>query len=185
MANLYTDDTVRSPISAVPRYPPVDRAKFKLCDDCFIKILYQRVTSPYLADSDYSDYLVDQLQDIGDVCNTSIPDITVRALQIYPAAPPLSSIAFTATSTLAAPASTGCGGQTISASNKRSPQIHERSAEKRDVDPTSTCDSLSNKYGLTTGDLQAISNSTDCTISNTFCFPAPCKLMQVPNGATW
>ncbi|MCJ1269693.1 hypothetical protein MMC22_009585 [Lobaria immixta] len=164
IANLYTDDT--------------------LCDDCFIKILYQRVTSPYLADSDHSDYLVDQLQDIGDVCNTSIPDITVRALQTYPAAPPISSIAFTTTSTLAAPTSTGCEGQTISNSNKRSLQIHGRIMGERDVDATSTCDLLSNKYGLTTGDLQGISGSTDCTISNALCFPASCKLMQVPNGAT-
>lgn len=148
-------------------------------------MLYQRVTSPYLADADYSDYLVDQLQDIGDVCSTSIPNITVRALQTYPVAPPISSIAFINTSTSAAPTSIGCAGQTISSSKKRSPPIHKRDVEESTADAASMCDMLSNKYGLTTGDLQGISGTTDCTISYALCFPAPCKLMQVPSGATW
>lgn len=165
--------------------PLVDKAIFQLCDDCFIKILYQRVTSPYLADSDYSDYLVDQLQDIGDVCSTSLPDIILREPQTYPAATPISSIAFTTTSTSAASTSTECGGQTISSLKKRSPQIHGRAVEERDAGAASTCDMLSNKYGLTTGDLQGISGSTDCTITNALCFPAPCELIQVPSGATW
>lgn len=145
MANLYTDDL--------------------LCDDCFIQMLYQRVTSPFLIDSDYADYLVDQLQDIGDVCNTSIPAITVRAPQTFPPAPPLTSIAFTTTSTSPLPTSTVCAGQTINQSE-------------------STCDALSQTYGLTTGDLQAISGSDTCTILTALCFPAACKLMQVPSGAT-
>ena len=35
-----------------------------LCSDCFVQMMYYRVTSDYLPDSDYSDYLVDQFQDI-------------------------------------------------------------------------------------------------------------------------
>ena len=146
--------------------PRIDQAIFQLCDDCFIQMLYQRVTSPFLIDSDYADYLVDQLQDIGDVCNTSIPAITVRAPQTFPPAPPLTSIAFTTTSTSPLPTSTVCAGQTINQSG-------------------STCDALSQTYGLTTGDLQAISGSDTCTVSTALCFPAACKLMQVPSGATW
>jgi hypothetical protein len=46
-------------------------------------MLYSRVISNYLPDADYSEYLVDQLQDIADVRSTPIPDITLRALPTY------------------------------------------------------------------------------------------------------
>ncbi|KAK1972915.1 hypothetical protein LY78DRAFT_154628 [Colletotrichum sublineola] len=37
--------------------------------DCFINQLYTRLTSIFLPDTDHSDYLVDQIFDIQDVCN--------------------------------------------------------------------------------------------------------------------
>ncbi|KAI1080828.1 hypothetical protein F5B20DRAFT_570266 [Whalleya microplaca] len=131
MANLYSDDF--------------------LCNDCFVQMLYQRVTSPFLIDFDHSDYLVDQLQDIVDICNTSIPDITLRAPQTYPAAPLVTSIAFSTTTTI--PSGSGC-------------------------------DEISETFGLTTGDLQGITDSLTCTISQPLCFPAPCQLLRVSNGST-
>lgn len=139
----------------------------KLCDNCFISMLYAKVTSPYLGDSDQSDFLVAQLQDIGDVCNVTIPDITVRALPSYISAPSLTSIDFaaTATSTISSPAaSTTCDGQIISSG--------------------SGCTALSAKYGLTTGDLQKLSGSDTCVISASTCFPAACTLQTVPEGST-
>lgn len=45
------------------------------------------MSSPYLPDSDYSDYLVDQYQDILDICKTSMPELVVRALPYYEDAP--------------------------------------------------------------------------------------------------
>ncbi|KAH7321501.1 hypothetical protein BKA65DRAFT_568274 [Rhexocercosporidium sp. MPI-PUGE-AT-0058] len=147
MANLYTDDV--------------------LCDNCFIQMLYARVTSPFLADSDQSDFLVSQLQDIGDVCNVTIPDITVRALPSYVQAPPVTSINFeaTTTSTTSAPATTTtCAGQLIASG--------------------SGCATLSTKYGVTTGDLQKLSGSDTCAITISTCFLAACTLQTVPTGAT-
>ncbi|KAH0366144.1 hypothetical protein KCU65_g5538, partial [Aureobasidium melanogenum] len=147
LANLYTDDV--------------------LCDNCFIQMLYARVTSPYLADSDQSDFLVSQLQDIGDVCNVTIPDITIRALPNYADSPKLTSINFesTATSTVSsAAATTTCDGQVIASG--------------------SGCAALSAKYGLTTGDLQKLTGSDTCVISASTCFPAACTLGTVPTGAT-
>ncbi|PQE27499.1 hypothetical protein CJF31_00009116 [Rutstroemia sp. NJR-2017a BVV2] len=146
MANLYTDDVV--------------------CDNCFIQMLYARVTSPYLADSDHSDFLVDQLLDIDDVCNVTIPDITVRGLPSYAGAPPPTSvnIGTTSAATTSAPTSTTCAGQLVG--------------------PTSGCQALSTKYGVTTGDLQTSSGSDTCAISGSLCFPKACSLQAVPSGAS-
>ena len=45
------------------------------------------MSSPFLPDSDYSDYLVDQYQDILDICKISMPELVVRALPYYEDAP--------------------------------------------------------------------------------------------------
>ncbi len=61
-------------------------------------MFHQRMSSPYLPDSEYSDYLVAQYQDILDVCKASMPELVVRALPYYEDAPgmydgmPLSSL---------------------------------------------------------------------------------------------
>lgn len=79
-------------------------------------MLYLRVTSLYLADSDHSEYLVSQLQDLVDVCSTSIPNITVPVQPTYNAAPPPTSVHFRNTTTTSAPVTpTTCNGQAISA----------------------------------------------------------------------
>lgn len=150
------------------REDQTNRAIEQLCDNCFVQMLYARVTSPYLDDSDQSDFLVSQLQDIGDVCNVTIPDITVRALPGYVDAPKPTSIDFasTATSTVSsAAATTTCDGQVIASG--------------------SGCAALSTKYGLTTGDLQKLTGSDTCVISESTCFPAACTLGTVPADATW
>jgi hypothetical protein len=137
----------------------------QLCDDCFVQMLYTKVTSEFLADTDHADYLVDQLQDIADVCNTSIPAITTRATITWDSAPAPTPTAITTTPP---PASTTCvagQGQTLSSGTG--------------------CDALSQKYGIATGDLEAISGSDACSISKTSCYPSPCSLQQVAAGATW
>lgn len=50
-------------------------------------MFHQRMSSPYLPDSDYSDYLVAQYQDILDVCSAPMPELVVRALPYYEDAP--------------------------------------------------------------------------------------------------
>lgn len=129
-------------------------------------MLYNRVISPFLPDTDYSDYLVDQLQDIADVCSTSIPNITTRAVITWDSASaPTWGLPTSTTTTVAPPASTTCAGQTLGSATG--------------------CDALALKYGLTTGDLQAISGSDVCAISSPLCFPASCTLRKTGAGDTW
>ena len=59
----------------------------QLCSDCFVQMLHQRLSSPYLPDTDHSDYLVGELQDIQDVCTTSLPPLTTRAAPSYSPVP--------------------------------------------------------------------------------------------------
>ena len=137
----------------------------QLCDDCFVQMLYTKVTSEFFADTDHADYLVGQLQDIADVCNTSIPAITTRASTSWDLAPAPTP---TSTTTTTPPAATSCAagqGQTLSSGTG--------------------CDTLSQKYGITTGDLEAISGSDTCSISTTSCFPLGCSLQRIASGATW
>ncbi|KAK3333069.1 hypothetical protein B0T19DRAFT_458160 [Cercophora scortea] len=151
MANLYSDEL--SPV-------------LKLCDDCFIKVLYNRVSSPFLADSDNVEYLVNQLQDIADVCSTSLAPITTRAVIKWEGLPTTVATT-TATATASASATpTTCAGQIIS------------------TNAGLGCDALSTQYGLATGNLKVVSGSDTCVISSAKCFPARCSLGLVPSGAT-
>ena len=45
------------------------------------------MSSPYLPDADYSDYLVAQYQDILDVCKATMPELVIRDLPFYGDAP--------------------------------------------------------------------------------------------------
>ncbi|KAI2635310.1 hypothetical protein GGS21DRAFT_489973 [Xylaria nigripes] len=172
MANLYEDEI--------------------LCNNCFINQLYARVTSQFLPDSDYSDYLVDQLFDIQDICNVTLPDYTVRLLDWYDTAPPLTlsnpSSNTTQTST-APPTMTTCVGQQVgqgdSSSNVKSKRSWLDIFRKVKVRQSSaTCDSLSQKYGVGTGALQWFSDSDTCDISGGACLPKACNLRQVEEGET-
>lgn len=125
--------------------------------------MYSRVTSTLLSDEDYSDYLVDQLQDVADICSTKLRDFTVRAVATYDPAPPVSLTPTTTTGSI--PAATTCAGQTVSSG--------------------SGCDALSTKYGVATGDLQATTNSSTCQVSATVCLPAACILQRLTGSQTW
>lgn len=149
-------------------FSEADGARMKLCNSCFIWMLYNRVTSSFLTEADYSDYLVDQLQDIEDICTTKLPDFTIRAVPEYDTAPPLTSAnvgdSSTATTTTP-PAATTCLGQTVSSG--------------------SGCDSLSTQYGVATGELKAKTGSDTCVVGASACLRAACKLQQVTSGQTW
>lgn len=53
-------------------------------------MMYQRLTSPYLPDHDYSDYLVGQYQDVLDVCKytSNMLDLVIRVPPDYTTAVP-------------------------------------------------------------------------------------------------
>ncbi|KFY96630.1 hypothetical protein V500_02364 [Pseudogymnoascus sp. VKM F-4518 (FW-2643)] len=138
-----------------------------LCSPCFLTVMWHRINSIFLPDTDYSDYLIEQYQDIQDVCQISMPETVVRALPAYAAAPNATYLppgTDPANNSSAPSASSGnCTGQTLSPSS-------------------SDCDSLSQQYRVTTGDLQAATNSDDCTISDTICVPSACTLKQINIG---
>lgn len=129
--------------------------------------MYQRVSSPYLPDTDYSDYLINEYLDVLDVCNATdhMPELIVRALPEYDTANP-APLNFTNVPT----ADTSCtGGQYIVASS---------------LDANANCESISQAFGVATGAVQEATNSTDCKPTANFCLPASCTLHQVASGDT-
>lgn len=86
-----------------------------LCSDCFVKLFSLRLSSDYLPDSDHSDYLVAQFQDIQDVCSTSVGAISTRAFGGFaPAFPTVTSNVTSTTDTATLTAATTTAATTTS-----------------------------------------------------------------------
>ena len=127
--------------------------------------MHQRLTSPYLPDHDYSDYLIGQYQDILDVCNYTnrMPDLVIRVPPNYTTAVP-PTLEFNVT------ADTNCTGQKI---------------VKSTLDPNANCNSIAQAFKVATGDVQAATGDDNCAISTTsICLPAPCTLHQIATNDT-
>lgn len=167
-----------------------------------MSVLWWRINSPFLPDADESDDLISQFQDITDVCNVTLPPTLIRALPSYPAAPsptylpPGTDPNANANETNNA----GCGGQIISMSNSKRDEV-QHAAQHVDLvelgdDYTSharvrrasagSCDSFSQTYGVSTGDLQAITGNDDCSSSSSsICAPLKCDVVQIGQNQTW
>lgn len=78
-----------------------------LCSDCFIKLFSLRLSSDYLPDHDYSDYLVGQFQDIQDVCSTDAGAISTRFWAGYVDVTTITSNATATTTPIASTTSVG------------------------------------------------------------------------------
>ena len=132
--------------------------------------MWYRVNSVFLPDTDASDWLIEQYQDIQDVCQVIMPETVIRAPLNYAPAPNITYLppgtdpAENSTES-GSGGSTNCTGQTIS--------------------PGSGCNDLSQQYGVTTGDLQAATGTDDCSFSGTVCVPSACTLEQVAGDASW
>ncbi|KAL8699133.1 MAG: hypothetical protein Q9201_006182 [Fulgogasparrea decipioides] len=128
-------------------------------------MMYQRLTSPYLPEHDYSDYLIGQYQDILDVCNytNKMPELVIRVPPDYTTAVP-PTLEFNVT------ADTTCTGQTI---------------VKSTLDPNANCNTIAQAFNVATGDVQAATGDDNCAISTTsICLPAPCTLHQIGTDET-
>jgi hypothetical protein len=130
--------------------------------------MWYRVNSAFLPDTDDSDWLIEQYQDIQDVCQISMPESVIRALPGYAPAPNATYL-FPGTDP-AEPSSipssdNTCTGETIPAG--------------------SGCDDLSHKYGVSTGDLRAAAGTDDCSFSGTICVASVCTLSQVAGDNSW
>ena len=55
-------------------------------------MMYARVTSEFLPDTDHSDYLVGEFQDIQSVCQTSVGPVATRVVPLYPYASELQQL---------------------------------------------------------------------------------------------
>ena len=158
-----------------------------LCSDCFIKMFYLRVASPYLADLDYSDYLVSQYFDIVDVCEIEMPDLLVRVLPSYDYAPG----AYSGVSDTSDNGTNSDGSSNITVVCGQTLGLNELSSlTVPDVNANGTiyCDAISHSYNVTTGDLQLAFNDYYCLPTLNFtsvCVPAGCILIQIPSNATW
>lgn len=125
--------------------------------------MYQRLTSQYLPNHDYSDYLISQYQDILDICDYSMnmPELIITAPTVYSDAVPPSLNITTVQ---------GCTGQYI---------------VKSSLDPNANCATIAQAFNVATGAVQAATGSTDCkSTQDAFCLPPACSLGQVPTGAT-
>jgi hypothetical protein len=132
-----------------------------------LTILWHRVNSAFLPDTEHSDYLLEQFQDIQDVCQLIMPETVVRAIPNYAAAPNITYLP----------------PGTDPANNSSAPSASPSNCTGQLLSPASSgCDSLSQRYGVTTGDLQTATGSDDCTISNTTCVPQACTVKQVNDG---
>jgi hypothetical protein len=129
--------------------------------------MWYRINSLFLPDTDYSDYLIEQYQDIQDICQIAMPETIIRALPSYATAP---------NTTYLPPG-------TDPANNSSAPNSSAGNYSGQTLSPsTAGCASLSQQYGVTTGDLQAATDSDDCTVSGTICVPIACSLKQVNSG---
>lgn len=97
-----------------------------LCSDCFLSMFYQRLSSDYLPDSNYSDYLVSEFQGIQDVCSTTVGNLSTVAQFALPSAFPATNTlqpynetttdtGAAATSTAAASGSAAAASTTVAA----------------------------------------------------------------------
>ena len=142
-------------------------------------MFHQRLSSAYLPYADYSDYLVEQYQDIQDVCTTAMPELTTRGPFYYGVAPTSTDSTNTTAATNTATttnttASAICLGQTI-----------DTGSTVTTTNATVACNQLSLEFSVSTGDLLSATGSDDCYAPDPVCLPAPCSLLQVPAGATW
>ncbi|KAK4210757.1 carbohydrate-binding module family 50 protein [Rhypophila decipiens] len=136
-----------------------------LCSECFVQMMRVRLSSQYLPDQDYSDYLVSQYQDILDVCHywDEVPPLVVWA-------PPNFDAAIPPAIDLSNYTSTGCTGQTI---------------VKSTLDPNANCATIAQAFNVATGAVQAATGSDACLVStSSICLPAACTLFQVPSSGT-
>ena len=130
-----------------------------------MKIWRQKLMSPLLANSEFTDYLIEQYDQIQSNCSTSLPLTTYSARLLVSTA-----VATTTTSgTVSAPtASSTCLGQLI--------------------DPPAygfTCDDLTDTYNITTGDARAATKDVFCQFNTTICIPNPCELDTIWDSPSW
>jgi hypothetical protein len=160
--NLYDADLVSLKSQNIETCVDVETRQY--CSECFMKLWRQRLLSPFLPVSNFTDYLVNQFEDMQQNCSTSMP-YTTSASTLY-----VGSATSTADSTTTGMVSTAtCTGQWI-----------------QPVATPLSCNELSELYNVSTGDLRAVTNDPFCEIEAETCLPRPCSLAVIDTyGTTW
>lgn len=122
--------------------------------------MHKRLSSPLLISSSFNDYLVEQFQDMEEVCSTSIPLTTATRTYYSGTATPATTI------TTAPPATTTCAGQLVQPAGL-------------------SCREMAEEYGVPEGAITIASNSHSCNFDQPICLPQPCELDVVHFGDTW
>ena len=161
-------------------------------------MLYQRLSSPYLPDLDYSDYLVGQFYDVQAVCTTTLAaELTTRDLPNYTPLPtpgPYTPLSPPPNSSVQCP-----GGQVLgvwpyqsagtATTTATTPAKLRRAPQSTTAAPSQTplsCNGLSKQLGVATGDLVLATESDNCTLPPfPVCVPVACEVMIVPMNSTW
>ena len=160
-----------------------------LCSQCFLKMFYLRLASPYLPDLDDSDFMIDQWYDILDICNanSSMPELIVRAIPYYESAPGFSIDGSDNATESWTPSSTEvngtCTGRVITLADLPEPTI--------DYNTQTPCDVIPPSLNASTGDVIQTMGTPACLPSlNTtqmpsICLPLACQVALLPNYTTW
>jgi hypothetical protein len=159
MANIYDDDL--------------------LCSECFLKLMHTRISSQFLPDEDHSDYLVEQFQDIQEVCQTTIvTEVMTRALPNYP-------VVLTATPTF------GKGPGTVEEPEPEpltceADQVIISVMGTRSNDSFQACNDIALLTNVATGNLLVLTGNEACYVEEEeICAPRGCQLHRVSAGQTW
>ncbi|KAF8847581.1 carbohydrate-binding module family 18 protein [Acephala macrosclerotiorum] len=139
------------------------------CSECFIKMWRQRLVSPLLPNSTFTDYLLDQYEDIQSNCLTSLPVTTYSKTLLVSTSAAATTMSGASATPIPAPTATGtCLGQLV------------------DPDPVNlvTCNDVTDTYNVTTGDIRVATNDYYCQFNTTICLPLPCELDTVFGSPT-
>ncbi|KAK8075253.1 hypothetical protein PG997_009916, partial [Apiospora hydei] len=151
VAEIYPD------MKSITRLHPPDLADGQqYCSECFIKMWRQRLQSPTLPDSEFSDYMVEQYEDLQKKCSTTLGYVPYTKTLL------LSTPKTTAspTRTVEPTATPVCSGQIVTP----------------DPEQLRTCNEITDTFNVTTGDAMLATGNKFCQFNSTLCLPLPCEL---------
>lgn len=144
--------------------PDLHEWENQYCSECFMKMWRQRLLSPFLPISNFTDYLIEQFNSIQSDCSTTMP-YTTSASTLYVGTTKAISNATTTT----AGTTTTCTGEWI-----------------QPLVTTLSCNQVSDLYNVSTGDLRAATDDPFCGIDIEVCLPNPCPIAIINRyGTTW
>lgn len=133
------------------------------CSECFLAIMRQRMLDPWLVQSNFTDYLIGEFDRMQKKCSTSLPYTTSSSTLLVA----------TSTSTTTTPTTSGSAGGGPTPTPTCLGQIVQPQANYL------TCNDLSDKYNISTGDARVASQDYSCQFDKPVCLPLPCQLETI------